>query len=253
LGTHVHLLKLFFENGFMVLRFPHIRVNYLVSMSASSPDSIPESSSKDRIIHAAEALFAQKGFEGARVDEIARQAGVNKALIYYYFKSKEEILHALMHHAIEDLVKHLGDPRNFPREWLYSDAILHELMIKFLLFIEEEKDLFTIVVMELLKDSERRALILSHLGEELGKQHSLFTHFDPAGDSLQGLVTEFFTGFLPFIMFVLLKEPWKKLYGMDEAVLKEMFLKAFEATHIRYTMDLIKSAGGKGGEEGAGE
>lgn len=36
-------------------------------------------------------LFAEKGFDGARVDKLAEMAKVNKALIYYYFKSKEAI------------------------------------------------------------------------------------------------------------------------------------------------------------------
>ena len=37
---------------------------------------------KQRILEAAAHEFASKGFDGARVDEIARSAGVNKALIY---------------------------------------------------------------------------------------------------------------------------------------------------------------------------
>ncbi len=47
---------------------------------------------KERIINASIELFSKKGFDAASVNEIAEQANVTKALIYYYFKSKEEIL-----------------------------------------------------------------------------------------------------------------------------------------------------------------
>src|ERR1700691_5951840 len=44
-----------------------------------------------RIEAAAASMFAEQGLAGARMDEIARAAKVNKALLYYYFRSKEEL------------------------------------------------------------------------------------------------------------------------------------------------------------------
>jgi len=44
-----------------------------------------------RIVVAARKVSAQRGLSGARMDQIARSAGVNKALSYYYFRSKEEL------------------------------------------------------------------------------------------------------------------------------------------------------------------
>jgi len=222
-------------------------------MKAIDEMLVPETSSKERILRAALATFAQKGFEGARVDEIARQAGVNKALIYYYFKSKEEMLHALLDGAIADIMSSLGDPEVYVKEMLGSEAKLRTLMDRFLGFIEERKELFTIVVMELLKDSERRKLVLGHLGDELMKHNEAFYKYARADDPVQNLVTEIFTGFLPCIMFVLLENPLRDLYGQKGAAFRQMFLKAFEGTHIRYSMDLLKSAQTTtGGKEGAG-
>ena len=42
---------------------------------------------KQKILEAAEAAFAEKGFYGARVDEITETAGVNKRMIYAYYGS----------------------------------------------------------------------------------------------------------------------------------------------------------------------
>ncbi|MEW6756939.1 MAG: TetR/AcrR family transcriptional regulator [Acidobacteriota bacterium] len=44
---------------------------------------------REAILDAAVREFAARGFEGARVDSIARAAGVNKAMLYYYHRSKE--------------------------------------------------------------------------------------------------------------------------------------------------------------------
>ncbi len=50
-----------------------------------------EIDSRHRILAAALEEFAEHGAGGARVDRIARSAGVNKALIYYYFDSKQRL------------------------------------------------------------------------------------------------------------------------------------------------------------------
>ena len=44
-----------------------------------------------KILDAARHEFAERGLDGARVDRIAERAGVNKAMIYYHFKSKDEL------------------------------------------------------------------------------------------------------------------------------------------------------------------
>jgi len=53
-------------------------------------------STEEKIIGAAIPEFAQYGFEGSRVDRIARRAKVNKAMIYYHFKSKERLYETIL-------------------------------------------------------------------------------------------------------------------------------------------------------------
>ncbi|HEU4608677.1 MAG TPA: TetR family transcriptional regulator, partial [Chitinophagaceae bacterium] len=54
------------------------------------------SDKKTEILQAAEELFAQKGFDGTSVRDIAQHANVNLAMISYYFGSKEKLLEALI-------------------------------------------------------------------------------------------------------------------------------------------------------------
>jgi TetR/AcrR family transcriptional regulator len=52
--------------------------------------------SRRLLLKAARAEFAAKGLMGARVDEIARSAGLNKQLVYHYFGSKDELYRAVL-------------------------------------------------------------------------------------------------------------------------------------------------------------
>ena len=50
-----------------------------------------EAAPRDRIVTAAEALFARKGFHGVPLREIAREAGINVNLVSYYFPTKDNL------------------------------------------------------------------------------------------------------------------------------------------------------------------
>ena len=59
--------------------------------------------SRAAILKAAAREFAEHGIAGARTDSIAREAGVNKALLYYYFKDKETLYGAVLDNAFSGL------------------------------------------------------------------------------------------------------------------------------------------------------
>jgi TetR/AcrR family transcriptional regulator len=59
--------------------------------SLAIPKQARAKQSRDEIFRAAEAVFAEKGPAGARVDEIAEKSGINKQRIYAYFGSKDEL------------------------------------------------------------------------------------------------------------------------------------------------------------------
>ena len=58
-------------------------------------------STEDKILEAAKNVFVAKGMEGARMQEIADEAGINKALLHYYFRSKEKLFEAIFSKIIQ--------------------------------------------------------------------------------------------------------------------------------------------------------
>lgn len=75
-------------------------------MTAHSPSERGEK--RERILDAAERVFARRGFYTARVSEIAREAGVADGTIYLYFKSKEDVLISLFENRMERVVRDLS-------------------------------------------------------------------------------------------------------------------------------------------------
>lgn len=62
---------------------------------------------KEQIINAATKEFLSWGYDGARMQAIADDAGVNKALLHYYFESKDKLYYIVLKSAFSDLIEAL--------------------------------------------------------------------------------------------------------------------------------------------------
>ncbi len=60
---------------------------------------------RERILDAAEAIFAERGYAGARVQAIVDRAGVNKRMPYHYFGSKQALYTAVITHRFNELAE----------------------------------------------------------------------------------------------------------------------------------------------------
>jgi TetR/AcrR family transcriptional regulator len=74
----------------------------------SSRSRQPEASTRDRLFAAAAAEFAARGFAGANVDRIAETARVNKAMLYYHFKSKAALYLEVLRDMFDAVAKRVA-------------------------------------------------------------------------------------------------------------------------------------------------
>ena len=90
---------------------PDSSTNRLIA-SAESPRA--DQDTRDRILNAAERVFIRKGTASGRTQEIADEAGVNKALVHYYFGTKAALADGIFARALGTLVPRifgiLADP-----------------------------------------------------------------------------------------------------------------------------------------------
>jgi TetR/AcrR family transcriptional regulator len=67
------------------------------------------SETEEKIFQAAIEEFAERGKDGARLQGIADRAGINKALVHYYFRSKDRLYSSVFEHLIRKYLSSLGD------------------------------------------------------------------------------------------------------------------------------------------------
>ena len=66
-----------------------------------------DKTTENHILDAAKSVFQSKGMDGARMQEIADRAGINKALLHYYYRSKQLLFEAVFKHAFSLLAPQL--------------------------------------------------------------------------------------------------------------------------------------------------
>jgi AcrR family transcriptional regulator len=67
-----------------------------------------EKSTEEQIIAAAKKIFIQKGLAGARMQDIADEAGINKALLHYYYRSKDKLFEIVFDEALVKVISRLA-------------------------------------------------------------------------------------------------------------------------------------------------
>ena len=104
-----------------------------------------DSSTEHKILEAAKTEFLEFGLYGARMQNIANRAGINKALLHYYFRNKEKLFDKVFESALE---------RYFSNMDIMSDNRLvfkervHLLVDRFLDFLEEYPQMALFLIKE---------------------------------------------------------------------------------------------------------
>ncbi len=194
---------------------------------------------KKKILQVAEGLFSEKGFNGASISMIAKAAGVNKALIYYHFRDKNDLIVSLFRSIVQELADYVDhsfssvDPQD--QEIDIIEKIKGEIQ-----FLEKRKGILSVLLMESLKTRDKNnflfkcsEIVINHEFEGFMKKMKAQkkARFP---EKQQYLVYEFFTGVLPLVAFVALKDKWCEYFKCDEDKLLEYFLDSFEKSHIAF-------------------
>lgn len=106
-----------------------------------------------RILEAAIAVFGKKGFDGARIDEIARVSGVNKGMIYYYFGSKEELYTGIIEMVFKKVAEIIMDNLSDMNPDTLQEGI-SSFIHTYIDFIYTNYDIVRVLVWELARGGE---------------------------------------------------------------------------------------------------
>ncbi len=125
---------------------------------------------ENKILEAANTVFEKKGYDGTKMQEIADKAGINKALLHYYFRSKDKLFEMIFSMAFNKLVGEL--------KFLFDEDIPMIEKVKIFIdrhtdFIAKNRYLPLFIVNEINRRPEIFVKLLSGIYEKDDRLHRL--------------------------------------------------------------------------------
>jgi len=203
----------------------------------------PRKNIRRKILQTAEALFAQRGFDATGIDQIAKTAGITKSLIYYYFKSKEEILASLM----DDFVKKsVVVKQSITEAWLAEPTLGIDTIIlnNTLPFLMANKNAIKIAFAESIKDVELtpHLNIFRYFDQNFDAGYTISTRLGIRLEKNQAqLLSGFFCFFAPLFSFVIFSDEWCEYYNTDLETISTIFAISFGKIYSALTRDQIET------------
>ena len=128
---------------------------------------------EEKIFEAATDVFVDKGMDGARMQDIASHAGINKALLHYYFRTKDQLFNAVFEMIARKILKKFAP--------VYDENLSLEAKIRFffkehITFLQENPKLPGFILNEINRNPNRIKKLLKNIDfekfwQELYKQH----------------------------------------------------------------------------------
>lgn len=214
-------------------------------------DKTSGAEAKERIIKASIELFSQKGYDATRVNDIASAANVNKALIYYYFKNKQDILdfmvQSLMTNAVSitmdyintnivDMIKKGYLDIEPDRLHFLDDDAIHMFLQNTYSFYErvvdyviEHRDVIRILMLESLKSGKQQDSLFHFMefmvNNEKNPIFKTISNADKDFDYSDEMVLfKFFFAIIPIVSFAAYYDDYKAASPLSDEELKNTFL-----------------------------
>lgn len=220
--------------------------------------------SKERILEASIELFTKNGFSGTLIEEIAKKARANKALIYYYFDNKEGILDYLMqellktasfiamnfiHDNIVKLVKSSHLEVKNDKFKIKDKATKNEFMkqmqeyhVKLFDFVMENRTIIKILLHESCSKTRTRNDLFKLLSLiERDDDNPLFRALTNADSSINYsddlVLYKLFFAYVPLIYFAVYYDDYKKVTGLTDEQARSSFLRSFQIVPFHWYQD----------------
>lgn len=175
--------------------------------SRGEPGMTPEMTTQEKILAAAREEFAARGLDGARVDRIARSAGVNKAMIYYHYHSKERLYETIVQQFLESV-------KTFLDRVLADEADLESLLLQVSRFwdgvFETSREMPPIMLREMAAGGDRARNLFVKMFAEIDaprKIRALFESEQRRGRLRKIDTPQTFVSFVGMNLFYLLFAP----------------------------------------------
>ncbi|HHT49729.1 MAG TPA: TetR/AcrR family transcriptional regulator [Firmicutes bacterium] len=177
---------------------------------------IERTETRERILEVSAKLFAEKGYSATGIDEIARNVGITKSVIYYHFKNKEDILQTLIDEAFAQLKQ--PEINEAHKQFHETGEQFQEIMglIQFM-GTERNRRIIKIIFMESMMD-QNESVPLFDIWDQSVALHRGFGG-QPVDEWLNNdprrKVETFFLFVLPLLTFFIFRDRWCDHYKLS--------------------------------------
>lgn len=193
---------------------------------------------KKIILKTAVKLFAKNGFDATSVDEISKKSGINKGIIYSYFRSKDKILETIyrdMFRRMEKMVDiMLKDEKRLEGSNFDNHKDIHKKIFEYL---TKESDAIKLIWREFSRDKNSKLVTMFFKYFEnllkWGLEYSKTSNSKRMKNEDMFSFSAFFMEIVPMLAFIVLGDKWGKNFNVSKEKAKKMFLQMIEDAHYK--------------------
>lgn len=192
---------------------------------------------EEKILVAAQKVFTRKGMDGSRMQEIADEAGINKALLHYYFRTKQKLFEAIFNKVFEKIFPNLNT-------LIQSELPIEE---KIGIFIEKYTDILlknpflpSFILKEIYRDPEFLASVIKNTGVNPKKIFCMLEKEMEAGNIKKTDPKEVLINLIALCIFPVAAKPLIEITFFDnDKKAYDDFLKMRKETVKQFILDSI--------------
>ncbi len=125
-------------------------------------------SAEQKILAAARQEFCEHGIDGARMQSIADRAGVNKALLHYYFRSKNKLFEIIIGSLVSEIWRTIHADLNAGPQGLDLRSLIRSLVSSYIAVMSKQPEIPRILIRQLLSRDGNVRIIAHGIFEEVG-------------------------------------------------------------------------------------
>lgn len=197
-------------------------------------------STEEKILAAAKKIFMRDGLQGARMDDIAEEAGVNKALLHYYFRSKQKLFDIIFQETKNKMLPRVKEI--FESDLPFFDKI-EKFVHSYFDLLNENRFLPLFIINEVHKNPQKFAeqtgfievirptmmIFVQHLNEEIEQ-----------GRVKPVAPMQLLMNIMSMCIFTFLGKPMFQLMTSMDEMQYQIFIQQRKHEVVRFVIDAIK-------------
>jgi TetR/AcrR family transcriptional regulator len=201
------------------------------------------SSTELKIFEAAREVFQAKGLEGARMQEIADKAEINKSLLHYYYRSKDKLFEKVYQLSIIRVIPQIVSLLNQDLPLEYK---LRNFIDKYLEIIIANPDIPLFILHELNKNPTRlKTFMLNEVGKKITPFLEQLREESRKGNTVDLPAEQILVNIMSMIIFPFIGRPvFQTIFEMDDAAFEQFIYERKKLLPDFIVNTVIKKTGG---------